>query len=45
MDNLRGFEPYGSDYQPDVPGYAVFDDEDAAIEAPPVVSTDERRMQ
>lgn len=45
MDNLRGFEPYGSDYQPDVPGYAVFDDEDVAIEAPPVVSTDERRMQ
>lgn len=45
MDNLRGFEPYGSDYQPDAPGYAVFDDEDAAIEAPPVVSTDERRMQ
>ncbi|WP_373473428.1 hypothetical protein [Sphingorhabdus lacus] len=45
MDNLRGFEPYGSDYQPDVPGYAVFDDEDAVIEAPPVVSTDERRMQ
>lgn len=45
MDNLRGFEPYGSDYQADVPGYAVFDDEDAAIEAPPVVSTDERRMQ
>lgn len=45
MDNLRGFEPYGSDYQSDVPGYAVFDDEDAAIEAPPVVSTDERRMQ
>jgi hypothetical protein len=45
MDNLRGLEPYGSDYQPDVPGYAVFDDEDAAIEAPPVVSTDERRMQ
>lgn len=45
MDNLRGFEPYGSDYQADIPGYAVFDDEDAAIEAPPVVSTDERRMQ
>jgi len=45
MDNLRGFEPFGSDYDADLPGYAAFDEEDAAIEAPPVVSGDERRMQ
>ena len=45
MDNLRGFEPYGSDYEADLPGYAVFDEQDAAIEAPPLVSSDERRMQ
>jgi len=45
MDNLRGFEPFGSDSDADLPGYAAFDEEDAAIEAPPVVSGDERRMQ
>lgn len=45
MDNLRGFEPFGSDNEADIPSYAAFEDEDAAIEAPPVVSGDERRMQ
>lgn len=45
MDNLRGFEPFGSDHDADLPSYAVFEDEDAAIEPPPVVSGDERRMQ
>ncbi len=45
MDNLRGFEPFGSDYNADLPGYTVFEEEDAAIEPPPVVSGDERRMQ
>jgi hypothetical protein len=45
MDNLRGFEPFGSDNDSETPGYAVFEEEDAAIEAPPVVSGDERRMQ
>lgn len=45
MDNLRGFEPYGQDNDPVGPSYAAFDEEDAAIEAPPVVSGDERRMQ
>ena len=45
MDNLRGFEPYGQDADPDAPSYAAFDEEDAAIEAPPIVSGDERRMQ
>ena len=45
MDNLRGFEPFGSEPEFDTPAYATFDVEDAAIEAPPVVSGDERRMQ
>ncbi len=46
MDNLRGFEPFGSEPELGEPTYAAFDDEDdAAIEAPPVVSGDERRMQ
>ena len=45
MDNLRGFEPFGSDLGADMPAYALFDDEDAAIEPPPVISGDERRMQ
>jgi hypothetical protein len=46
MDNLRGFEPFGSDYNADLPGYDIFEqEEDAAIEAPPVISNDERRMQ
>ena len=45
MDNLRGFDPFGSDAEPEVPAYAAFEEEDAAIEPPPVVSGDERRMQ
>jgi hypothetical protein len=45
MDNLRGFEPYGSDNDADLPSYAAFQEEDAAIEPPPIVSGDERRMQ
>ena len=45
MDNLRGFEPFGSEPEFDTAAYASFDAEDAAIEAPPVVSGDERRMQ
>lgn len=45
MDNLRGFEPFGSGLDADLPAYASFDDEDAAIEPPPVISGDERRMQ
>ena len=44
MDNLRGFEPFGSEPEFDTPTYTAFE-EDAAIEAPPVVSGDERRMQ
>lgn len=45
MDNLHGFEPFGSDLGADMPVYALFDEEDAAIEPPPVISGDERRMQ
>jgi hypothetical protein len=48
MDNLRGFGSYDSDrLDADGPAYASFDEEheDAAIEPPPVVSGDERRMQ
>ena len=45
MDNLRGFEPFTSDQEPEFSAYASFEEEDAAIEAPPVVSGDERRMQ
>ncbi len=45
MDNLRGFEPFGSEPELGEPAYAAFDQEDAAIEAPPIVSGDERRMQ
>lgn len=46
MDNLRGFDPFGSDYDAGSSGYAHFDnEEDAAVEAPPAIGTDERRMQ
>jgi hypothetical protein len=45
MDNLRGFEPFGSEPELGEPSYAAFEEDDAAIEAPPVVSGDERRMQ
>ncbi len=45
MDNLRGLDPFGSDAEPEVSAYAAFEEEDAAIEPPPVVSGDERRMQ
>lgn len=45
MDNLQPFEPFGSDLGADMPAYALFDDEDAAIEPPPFISVDERRMQ
>jgi hypothetical protein len=48
MDNLRGFDPLGSENSADEAGYASFDfeeTENAAIEAPPTIGTDERRMQ
>jgi hypothetical protein len=45
MDNLKGFDPFREDNSPAEPGYIAYDTDDAAIEAPPVISTDERRMQ
>jgi hypothetical protein len=50
MDTFRGLGPFGSDNHELNPGYASFgadDDgsEDAAIEAPPAIGQDERRMQ
>ncbi len=48
MDNLRGLGAYeGDQFDANSPAYASFDEayEDAAIEPPPVVSGDERRMQ
>ncbi len=49
MDNLRGFDPFGRENQPDSGGgYTHYDSEeveDNAIEAPPAISGDERRMQ
>jgi hypothetical protein len=45
MDNLKGFDPFNEDQDSENAGYVSFENEDAAIEAPPLVSTDERRMQ
>jgi hypothetical protein len=45
MDSLRGFEPFGSDLDAEMPAYTLYEDEDAAIEPPPFISGDERRMQ
>jgi hypothetical protein len=45
MDNYRGLGPFGGDEQDENPAYASFESEDAAIEAPPAIGQDERRMQ
>mgnify|MGYP000386225073 CR=1 FL=1 len=47
MDNLRGFDSLNPAEEAEAPDYAQYseDQEDVAIEAPPVVSGDERRMQ
>lgn len=45
MDELRGLDPVGPDLGAEIPAYALFDDADEAIDPPPVVSGDERRMQ
>lgn len=47
MDNLRGFDSLEPAEEQDTAEYAHFEDnaEDAGIEAPPIVSGDERRMQ
>ena len=48
MDNMRGFDPLSGDKDAAEAGYISFDSEeteDAAIEAPPAIGNDERRMQ
>ncbi|MEE9432827.1 MAG: hypothetical protein V3V15_01135 [Sphingorhabdus sp.] len=47
MDNFRGFDSLNPADEAEAPDYAQYnsDSEDAAIEAPPVISGDERRMQ
>jgi hypothetical protein len=45
MDNLKGFDPFSADNDPEEVGYISYESEDAAIEAPPAISGDERRMQ
>jgi hypothetical protein len=45
MDNLRGLGPFGEEERYDGPAFADYEDEDAAIEAPPSIGQDERRMQ
>ncbi len=45
MDNLRGLDPFSAENMPEDVSYAAFETEDAAIEAPPVIGNDERRMQ
>ena len=45
MDNLHRVNPIEPDLGADPPAYAVFEDEDAAIEPPPLIMVDERRMQ
>jgi hypothetical protein len=45
MDTFRGLGPFGGDGQDENPAYASYEAEDAAIEAPPAIGQDERRMQ
>jgi hypothetical protein len=48
MDNLRGFDPFSQSEKSEDAAYAHYDAEeieDAAIEPPPAISGDERRMQ
>lgn len=45
MDNLRGLDPFSADNLPEDTGYVSYETEDAAIEAPPAIGGDERRMQ
>lgn len=44
MENLRNHSELGDQDMASVPDYTVFDDDDAAVEAPPPISQDERRM-
>jgi hypothetical protein len=45
MDNLRGLDPFSEDNLGEDTGYVSYETEDAAIEPPPSISGDERRMQ
>jgi hypothetical protein len=46
MDDLRGLGPFGTELEDSgAAAYAQFDEDDAAIEAPPSIGQDERRMQ
>jgi hypothetical protein len=45
MDNLRGLDPFSADNMPEDASYVAYETEDAAIEAPPAIGGDERRMQ
>jgi hypothetical protein len=45
MDNLRGLDPFSADNMPEDTSYVAYETEDAAIEAPPAIGGDERRMQ
>ncbi|ASK88830.1 hypothetical protein SPHFLASMR4Y_02085 [Sphingorhabdus sp. SMR4y] len=44
MENLRNHNELGDPDLLSVPDYTVFEDDDAAVEAPPAISQDERRM-
>jgi hypothetical protein len=45
MDNLRGLDPFAGDNMPEDASYVAYETDDAAIEAPPAIGGDERRMQ
>lgn len=45
MDNLNGLDPFAPDGNMPEPGYISFESEDSAIEPPPNIAVDERRMQ
>jgi hypothetical protein len=46
MDNMRGLGPFDDEQEESgVAAYAHYEDEDSAIEAPPSIGQDERRMQ
>ncbi len=45
MDDQRGFEPFNTESVPQEQSYVSYEAEDSAIEPPPSISGDERRMQ
>jgi len=44
MENLQNYSEIGDQDRDSVPDYAAFPDDDGAVEAPPPISQDERRM-